>query len=546
MKNFVFCIILIMFSTLLSGQILLEENFENTVFPPQGWTVIDADGDGYNWFSFSEQGVAHSGTKCAASQSFVNNVGALTPDNYLISPAVEIPQEGAYILSYYVAAQDQEWPNDYYSLMVSNSGLQLENFSVLFYETLQSTEWSVRHINLSAFAGQTIHIAFRHHNCSDWFLLKLDDILISAYEPVPPLPAVAVSPLNNAQNVLENTNLVWSAGTGNAPQGYKLYFSTNQDNLGTEHDLGLVTQWTPPALLYSTTYYWKVIPYNEHGDAENCPIWSFTVRDEPTQTIIFYEGFEGTVFPPANWTMTDADGDGKNWFLFSDTGVAHTGTKCAASQSYVNNLGALTPDNYLITPLIQLPQATTKLSYYVAAQDAQYPGEHYSVMISTTNNNISSFTSLFSETLQNGQWQHREINLSAYSGQSVHIAFRHHNCTDMFIIKLDEIKISDTTSSSEIVMNPLNTRLIGNYPNPFNPSTLISFEIENNDYVVLDIYNVKGQKVKSLLNEHLFKGIHNIEWSGINDKGESVGSGIYFYNLRSGRHSLTGKMILMK
>jgi len=89
---------------------------------------------------------------------------------------------------------------------------------------------------------------------------------------------------------------------------------------------------------------------------------------------------------------------------------------------------------------------------------------------------------------------------------------------------------------------------LSNYPNPFNPSTTISFEISNeqNEQIKLEIYNLKGQKIKQLISDQLSAGQHSIVWNGTDDNDKPVSSGIYFYKLESGSTSQTKKMILMK
>ena len=85
-----------------------------------------------------------------------------------------------------------------------------------------------------------------------------------------------------------------------------------------------------------------------------------------------------------------------------------------------------------------------------------------------------------------------------------------------------------------------------NYPNPFNPSTTIKYFIKENSKVSLNIYNIKGQKVKQLINDQLASGEHSVVWNGTDDNGKSVSSGIYFYKFKAGSYSHTKKMILMK
>jgi flagellar hook assembly protein FlgD len=100
-----------------------------------------------------------------------------------------------------------------------------------------------------------------------------------------------------------------------------------------------------------------------------------------------------------------------------------------------------------------------------------------------------------------------------------------------------------------------NNILYQNYPNPFNPITTISFSVTQNavsgsdgsSFVTLEIYNLKGQKVKTLVNEVLPAGEHSVVWDGKNTNNKSAASGIYFYDLKVGKKSLaTKKCLLLK
>ncbi|MCD4818733.1 MAG: T9SS type A sorting domain-containing protein, partial [Candidatus Cloacimonetes bacterium] len=97
------------------------------------------------------------------------------------------------------------------------------------------------------------------------------------------------------------------------------------------------------------------------------------------------------------------------------------------------------------------------------------------------------------------------------------------------------------------ITSPRISTLGQNYPNPFNPTTKISFSTtESTENTELSIYNIKGQKVKTVVNEKLEIGNHSIVWNGTDDSGKQVTSGIYFYKMKSGRYTATKKMILMK
>ncbi|VAX25416.1 hypothetical protein MNBD_IGNAVI01-1826 [hydrothermal vent metagenome] len=88
--------------------------------------------------------------------------------------------------------------------------------------------------------------------------------------------------------------------------------------------------------------------------------------------------------------------------------------------------------------------------------------------------------------------------------------------------------------------------LKNNYPNPFNPSTIIEFAIPKKGNVELSIYNVLGQKIATLINSELTQGIYKATWNGLTDSGVSVASGTYIYRIKSGEFSMSKKMILIK
>jgi hypothetical protein len=88
--------------------------------------------------------------------------------------------------------------------------------------------------------------------------------------------------------------------------------------------------------------------------------------------------------------------------------------------------------------------------------------------------------------------------------------------------------------------------LLTNHPNPFNPSTTISYEVPRDAHTTLDIYNIKGQKVKSLVSGRHRKGIYTVEWNGTDIHGRQVASGVYLYHLAIEDISVVKKMVLMK
>ncbi len=90
------------------------------------------------------------------------------------------------------------------------------------------------------------------------------------------------------------------------------------------------------------------------------------------------------------------------------------------------------------------------------------------------------------------------------------------------------------------------TTLYQNSPNPFNPNTTISFALDATEFVKLDIFNMKGQHIRSLVQAEYGAGIHSINWNGTDDHLKTVSSGIYFYRLQAGSYTETRRALLLK
>ena len=87
---------------------------------------------------------------------------------------------------------------------------------------------------------------------------------------------------------------------------------------------------------------------------------------------------------------------------------------------------------------------------------------------------------------------------------------------------------------------------LSNYPNPFNPETKIIFNLPEEGNIKLEIYNIKGQKVKTLLDCYMSPGHSEMIWNGKDDNGKPVGSGVYFYKLLTPSKSYVKKCMLLK
>jgi hypothetical protein len=107
---------------------------------------------------------------------------------------------------------------------------------------------------------------------------------------------------------------------------------------------------------------------------------------------------------------------------------------------------------------------------------------------------------------------------------------------------------SATTGIDASATGPLPTRfeLVGAWPNPFNPSTTITFRLPERTQVELKIYDGSGRLMRELVRESLAAGEHDVAWDGRDHTGRQVGSGVYFYTLQAGEIDATEKLVLLK
>lgn len=157
------------------------------------------------------------------------------------------------------------------------------------------------------------------------------------------------------------------------------------------------------------------------------------------RTVLFEETFDNS--PNDRWIRRTGAASDTYWY-FSNGAKAHGGSGgFAASDSFDEDYSA-TPDNWLISPAVELSgdNAVYTLQYFVSCDG--FVGEHYELRLSTTDNLNASFTEvLLSETLSNTTYEARTIDLSAYKGQTIYLAWHHCSCTDVMTLLLDTITI---------------------------------------------------------------------------------------------------------
>jgi len=486
--------------------------FETDPFA-EGWTIRDDDGDGYNWEWMDASGSnynVYEGTHCMASASYQNSAfgggTALNPDNWLISPAFTAGST----VTFWYAGQDPNYSAEPFGVYVIANGTTSDE---LGHFTASNT-YQQGSVDISAYAGQTVQVAFRHYGVTDMFRLNLDLVEVSGGGSIPNTP---VPPTQNPNTPAPGGMATISLTAGDVfgdGSGYQMLLDADATAFGNEipAEGPLTMGGDAPAGLYDAFEY--KIPVNADGSTTTSNVvvnntvtiqvpagtydwcltnptpgdriwiaseqgniggraddytfqagytYEFTVYllgqyDATDVTITPGGGVPPTPVPPTpapggatgwgfetdpfaeGWTIRDEDGDGYNWEWMDASGSnynVYEGTHCMASASFQNNpFGggtALNPNNWLISPAFT---AGSTVTFWYAGQDPNYAAETFGVYVianGTTSDELAYFTA--SNTYQQGS-----VDISDFAGQTVQVAFRHYDVTDMFRLNLDLVE----------------------------------------------------------------------------------------------------------
>jgi hypothetical protein len=365
----------------------------------------DKDGDGYNWQYYNNTGVesgqmsTHEGMGVISSASYVNdgNGGGtpVTPDNWLISP--EVTLGGG--LSFWAMGQDASYAAEVFGVFVSVDG---ENWTQVGADKTATSEYVLYEYDLSPYDGQAGQFAIVHHNVTDMFMLNVDDITFNPSGVVTPEPLI---PTNVYVTPTATTgDVAWTPGDHNG--SWDLRYRPYID----------------PALLGAD--------------------WSMTIDN--------YQDISG------QFSIMDADGDGVNWGLaYADEAQTEI---CFYSESWNSSNGALTPDNWLITPEVTMGGTLKFKTWNYSSSYLDQIAVYYAPTDWETTDDFIQI----SDILTPGTTAEEvEIDLSDYEGMGL-IAFRHYDCEDMWSIYLDDIVVEVPGG-----VEPAEWNFVENVTNPY-------------------------------------------------------------------------------
>jgi len=278
--------------------------------------------------------------------------------------------------------------------------------------------------------------------------------------------------------------------------------------------------------------------------------WNSIILDEE---ISAPEGFFVGVITPGQYTSIGLDdGEDEPWIFQAGTQMSNENWLAGNTWSDIGDVGAIFQKNMLIRAYgINMGHTIPNDSAPTLTQpkidgDSGREFESYNVyrFPFALHNNQASWDliaaavtdTFFTDT----SWGSQPTDTYQYALTSIHT-----NGVESIASYSQTLVKTLTPADPEIL--PTVTQLQNNFPNPFNPTTTIHFSTtENSVKTELTIYNMKGQKVKTLINEHLSAGYHSIEWSGKDDTGSEVASGLYFYKMKAGKYNSIKKMLMLK
>lgn len=250
--------------------------------------------------------------------------------------------------------------------------------------------------------------------------------------------------------------------------------------------------------------------------------------------VIFSENFdeEGAI---DSWTLYDEDGDSDNWEVLQ----FNEGTPVLTSYSWFNNQ-VLTPDNWAVTPAISLEgqdgSAPITLSWKVSGTDPDYSDENYTVYVATENTvaALSASTTYLNEIVtDNGpggieNLHLKTLDITSFAGQTIYVAFRHHESSDVFNIIIDDVMVY--AGEGPVSVNELPA--ITGFSHFYNIQTNTLHLSASQEFSHITVYNVAGQE---MMNQKLYNTNEAIDLS-------KLSTGVYFFNIESQGQKATLKI----
>lgn len=419
----------------------------------QCWSMVSMDAANDAEFGIYADENAYAGSNDFRFSSYDEGTDY---NQYLISPEITLPATGNYMLKFMYKGQRT---TDAFRVLSSTTTKDVAAFTNVLGDYPEvATAWT--EVALVLPAG-TKFVAINYYGDYQ-YRLYVDDIMITTVTA----PTVTVT------------------GPASTTTGSEVTFtatSTLADSYAWTVD-GTAQSETGNTLTYTFTtageHTVSVVATNAQGSSQPATHTINVIACDVISTLPWVADFEDTTATYDCWKFYDADQDGIGWFTSYGQFQNQDGTPAETyghesygamfSFSYYSNgqTGrALTPDDWAFTPAIAVPaEGNYSLSWYARGIDPNYAGEYYSVYVTTTAAPDESLEAVYSDSTT-ATWEQQIVNLADYAGQTVYIAFRHHNCTDKYALAVDKIRVGVAGTENEGIDNAA-TIDINIYPNP--------------------------------------------------------------------------------
>ncbi|MCK9609752.1 MAG: T9SS type A sorting domain-containing protein [Candidatus Cloacimonas sp.] len=436
--------------------------------------------------------------------------------------------------------------------------------------------------------------------------VMINNMEVAAFSTLP-LAAQNPIPENNAQNVALNTKLYWDAGA-NAPVSYKLYLGQTLPGTPVEclsphytpsaFAYGTTYSWkVVPVNPIGDAIECPVWNFTTTGTAI-VDAGTVTINGVPVNPSVEISGLEGETVINAIASLASEGIGLPNAGLviqLSSSGVNLTGKNIAITHSLgfipmqiayrilpaetyhiISNPGTWTEeivsfileakadgDVDIVFPIDAESTLPVELSYFNAIYTAQ--GYVTICWVSQSETNHSGYNILRSEDrnyanaikinpvlinegIELGTQTSYKFTDSEFAPNTVYYYWLESLALNGETQYFGPISVTtgENGSEPETPEFPIVTKLYNAYPNPFNPNTVLSYSIAEPTTVTLEIYNSKGQKIRSFTNTHNSAGTFKTNWDGKDDAGKTVGSGVYIYLMKTDNFQQSKKMLMTK
>ena len=438
------------------------ELFEGEQFPPAGWTL----GQGIN--QWSRTYYALEGDWSMYGSGYIEDSYINTPMLDLSDPNTPHEMMFTFYSQYY--GEDYEIPGNDLIVQMSTDGGKTFNSNLWTADPSIINELQEIHIDLTSVTSDSVMLRFvntavyydSEYGMDESANFIIDRVLLPGVAGLDGVPKASdvVAPADSAVNIY-GKDVLFKWTEAQFAEGYRLYIGTSENtwNVLNGQDMGDALTYTLATTLPETTYYWKVVPYNEVGDAEEVPVWCFTTQpDMSIADFPWFEGFDSGIFAPLGWN--NKGGQYTKWSA-SDY-YPYDGARSAMAYSNETEVEAI-----LTTPDVKLPAGSSyQLSFWwgndrpvsLTKDETQVRLNHSTqddgidaVMMDINVDGQWTQLKLISDNQEGVDeddepiryWVYENIDLTPYAGKTVAFRWRYisHNYSRSRGASLDNVKI---------------------------------------------------------------------------------------------------------